>query len=321
MTPRVRNTFVKGLGWLAFAIATGGCKLFEGKGAAGETRVGEGKLYQSDNPTYDEFFQGVHDLQTHTKEAVEEESQARAPIEQALGTRNTTPEHLGELLRGRLKSKNHEGTPVRIMVIGLDPPKEGDKPKNVEVTVSIPDEAAIIGTSQHDLVRSLEDSAKSEAEVASKYGAASAKARGLLTRLGKLSTSVDRDFTTSARREEVWQELRASKPILSSVADRAEKASGTARSFLKAMADALPLSGEPVAAAPVEERSFADKAPSKAPPKKNGATAPAPAKPAAANLPPKPKPAPAAKPPSEAPAPRPEPPPKPAKPPSEDFNP
>lgn len=320
MTPRVRNIVVKGLCWLALAIATGGCKLFERKGAAGETRVSEGKLYQSDNPTYDEFFQGVYDLQTHTKEAVEEESQARAPIEQALGTRNTTPEHLGDLLRGRLKSRNHEGTPVRIMVIGLDPPKGGDKPKKVEVTVSIPDEAAI-GPSQHDLVRSLEESAKSEAEIASKYGAASAKARGLLTRLGKLSTSVDVDFTTSARREEVSQELRASKPILSSVADRAEKASGTARSFLKAMADALPLSGEPVAAAPVEEKTAADKAPAKPPPKKNGATAPGPAKPAAGNVPPKPKPSPAAKPPSEAPAPRPEPPAKPAKPPSEDFNP
>jgi hypothetical protein len=298
--------------------------LFEHKGTVGETRVAEGKLYQSDNPTYDEFFQGVNQLQTQTKEALEEEGEARAPLERALGTRNTSPDHLGELMRERLKGKNHEGAPVRIMVIGLDPPKEGDKStKKVEVTVSVPDDAAIVTSQQRDLVKSLEESAKSEADVASKYGAASAKARGLLTRLGKLSASVDQDFTTPARREEVLLELKASKPILFSAAERAEKASTTARSFLKAMADALPLSGEPVlpAAPPAEDKTAVDKTPGKSQ-RKSGAVAAAPAKPASAAQPPKPKPQPAAKPPSEAPAPKPEPPPKPAaKAPSEDFNP
>jgi hypothetical protein len=125
----------------ASAIAPPACVL-ERKVTAGETRVGQGKLYQSDNPTYDEFFEGVHAVQTQTVDAVDEEAKARGPLEHALGTRNTTPERLVELTKERV-TRGRESAPVHVAVAGLDTEKGGGPPKNVVVSVTVPDEAAV----------------------------------------------------------------------------------------------------------------------------------------------------------------------------------
>jgi len=79
----------------ASAIAALAC--VEKKPVVGETIIGQGKLYQSDNPAYDEFFKGVHAVQSQTVDAVDEEAKARAALEHALGTRSTTPERLVEM--------------------------------------------------------------------------------------------------------------------------------------------------------------------------------------------------------------------------------
>src|SRR5712691_7727995 len=94
-------------GSLTAALALAGCTLGH-RGAAGEPRVGQGKVYQSDNPTYDEFFENVHAVQAQADDALDREAKARVPLEHALGTRNTTPERLVELTRDRVK-KGREG--------------------------------------------------------------------------------------------------------------------------------------------------------------------------------------------------------------------
>ena len=301
----------------ASAITPTAC--VERKDVVGETRVGQGKLYQSDNPTYDAFFEGVHALQTQTVDAVDEEAKARAALEHALGTRNTTPERLVELTKERVK-KGREGTPVHVAVTGLDVEKGGDPPKKVVVSVTVPDEAAV-SPSQRDLIRALEESAKSEGEIVEKFDPVKVRARQLLARHGQLVTSVNRDFSTLSRRQEVSHELGASKQVLGGVAERVEKVSTNARSFLKGMAEALPTFSD-AAEPPREEKSTVGKGGAK--PKKNGAPPP---RPAPAGPPPKPQEQPPPKPSHAAPAvpppePPPTPPPKPAPPPpSEDFNP
>jgi hypothetical protein len=294
-------------------VAAVGCHLLNDKSPAGETRVGQGKVYHSDNPTYDEFFEGVHALQTQTVDAVDEEAKARVPLEQALGTRNTTPERLVELTRQRVKG-GREGPPIHVAVAGLET-KEGEPRKNVEVKVTVADEAAV-PTQQRDLVKALEQSTKSEAEIVDKFSLVSARAKRLLAMHGQLVTSVNRDFTTSSRRDEVAHELGASKSVLGEAADRADKVSGNARSFLKGMSEAL--TNNPDAQPPHKEEKTATKPKGGAPPKNV-----APAKPAAPSPPPpRPKPEQAHKPAPE--TPKAEPPPKPApppKPPGEDFNP
>jgi hypothetical protein len=311
----------------AASSVASGCHLLSDRTAAGETRVGQGKVYHSDNPTYDEFFDGVHAVQTQAVDAVDEEAKARVPLEQALGTRNTTPERLVELTKQRVKG-GREGPPIHVAVMGLEP-KEGEPRKNVEVKVTVSDEAAV-PVSQRELVKALEQSAKSEAEIVDRYGLVSTRAKNLLARHGQLVASVNKDFTTSSRRDEVSHELAASKSILGDAADRTDKVSGNARSFLKGMSEAL--SGNPDAAPGKEDKPMPGKLvakpkngkgepepksapPPKAAPPKNAA-APKPAPPAHKAKPEPAHPAPEA--PKPEPAPKPAPPPKP---PSEDFNP
>jgi hypothetical protein len=293
-------------------MLTSGCQLLSDRTPAGETRTAQGKVYHSDNPTYDAYFDGVHAVHSQTAEAFDEEAKARAPLEQALGTRNTTPERLVELTKQRLKA-GREGAPVHLAVNGIEPPKEGEPHKSVEVKLTVADEAAV-PASQRELVKALEQSAKSEAEVLDKFGLVSTRAKNLLARHGQLVSSVNKDFTTSSRRDEVVHELDASKPVLGEAAGRAEKVTIQARSFLKGMSDML----AGVEAAPPKDEKAAEKAahgkPAAKP--KNGGTAP---KPAPAAPPPKPahKPPPPETPRAE-PAPKPAPPPKA---PSEEFNP
>jgi hypothetical protein len=298
----------------ASAITPAAC--IERKDVVGETRVGQGKLYQSDNPTYDAFFEGVHAVQTQTVDAVDEEAKARAALEHALGTRNATPERLVELTKERMK-RGREGTPVHVAVTGLEVEKGGDPPKKVVVSVTVPDEAAV-PPSQRDVIRALEESAKSEGEIVEKFDPVKVRARQLLARHGQLVTSVNRDFSTLSRRQEVSHELGASKLVLGAAAERAEKVSTNARSFLKGIVEALPPFTD-AAEPPKEEKSNVGKGGAK--PKKNGAPPP---KPAPAGPPPKPQesapnpshPAPAVPPEPTSPPPKPAPPP-----PSEDFNP
>jgi hypothetical protein len=312
--------------WGALLVALAGCHLLNDRSTVGETRVGQGKVYHSDNPTYDEFFDGVHAVQAQSVDAVDEEAKARLPLEQALGTRNTTPDRLVELTRQRVKG-GREGPPIHVAVAGLEPAKEGEPRKDVEAKVTVPDEAAI-PPSQRDLVKALEQSMKSEAEILDRFGIVSDRAKRLQARQGQLVASLNRDFTTTSRREEVSHELGASKAILDEAAGRAEKASGQARSFLKGFSDAF--TGNADAAAGKNEKPAPDKAALKpkngAPPPKHVPPPKLPHKPPAE----KPKAEPAPKPAAPNPAaPKPAPPPPAAPPPAapppkpagEDFNP
>jgi hypothetical protein len=260
--------------WLSYAaIATmcSGCQLVTNRPAAGETRVAQGKIYQSDNPTYDEFFEDVHAVQAQTTDAPDEEAKARAPLEEALGTRHTTPERLVELTKQRVTAKaGRDGPLVHVEVTGLESlDKDGERAKNVVVSVTVPDEAAI-PSSHRGLVKALQESTKSEAEIVDKYAPVSAKARRLLVRREQLAASANRDFSTASRRNEVLHELEASKSALSAAADRAEKASSSARAMLKGMAEALP--AHPEAVARVKEEKAA---PGKASAPAKGAPLPA----------------------------------------------
>jgi hypothetical protein len=287
-------------------LATSGCHLLSDRAPPGETRTAQGKVYHSDNPTYDAYFDGVHAVHAQTAEAFDEEAKARAPLEQALGTRNTTPDRLVELTKQRLKA-GREGAPVHLAVTGIDPPKDGETHKSVEVKLTVADEAAV-PPSQRELVKALEQSAKAEGEVLDKFGLVSTRAKSLLAHHGQLVASVNKDFTTPSRRDEVVHELDASKPVLGEAAGRAEKVTIQARSFLKGMSDML----AGVEAAPPKDEKGAQGKPAAKP--KNGGPAPKRAAP-----PPKPvHKAPPPETPHAEPAPKPSPPPKA---PGEEFNP
>jgi len=256
----------------------------------GETQVGQGLLYQSSNPTYDRFFEETHALQLSAMNAPDEETKARASLEQALIATKTTPEQLAELAKTR--AKKLDGSPLRLSATGLPREKSGDKAAHVTAALSVSDDATL-AASEKDFVKSLEQTVLAEAELVDKFSPIAAKARTLSARSSELLGSVNTDFTVESRRSEVSEELGAAKLILDAVADRSASVAAGAISFLKIMADALPPPGPPSTPAAKADAP-------KAKPKKNG-TKPPPATP-------KPKPEPAPKPKPEAPSkPKPEP--------------
>jgi hypothetical protein len=289
----------------------------------GQTQVGQGLLYQSSNLTYDKFFEEMHAVQLAAMGALDEESKARAPLEQALTVSKTTLVQLADLAKARAKKNEPSGAQIRLAVTGLSREKTDDNPAPVSAVVSIADDSAV-AADDRDFIRGLDQSVKSEAELAEKYAPLAMKARKLSARSSELLGSVNADFTRENRRSEVSEELGAAKLILDAVADRSDKISSGALSFLKVMADAFPPPGPPVEVAKVDA--------SKTKPKKNGSkpgAAPKPKadavqKPKPEATPPKPKPEPPSKPKPEPvvesskPAPKPAPPPAKA---ADDFNP
>jgi hypothetical protein len=267
----------------------------------GQTQVGQGLLYQSSNPTYDKFFEEMHAVQVSAMGALDEDGKARAPLEQALGASKTTPAQLAELTKARTKKNEQSGAQLRLAVTGLSRDKPDEKPAPVSATLTVADDTAL-ASDDRDFVKFLEQSLKSEAELVEKYSQLAASARKLSARSAELLGSAGTDFPVESRRSEVSEELDAAKLILDAVADRSEKISAGALSFLKVLADSIPPPGPATAVAKADA--------SKTKPKKSSS------KPAS----PKPKPEPAAKPVAESVKPAPKPSPAPPKPP-EDFNP
>ena len=307
----------------------------------GQTQIGQGKLYQSGNVTYDRFFQDTHAVQLEVMRADEDEATARAPLENALQARGASLDKLYELAVTRAR-KGGEDTPpiVYVTVSGLepnkesakeppkdvkepetgepkgDPPKEGNKegaksansepkdgPRKVTVSVIPLDN---LPADQKAFVKGLTETARNEAEILDRFGPIMAKAGQLSAQSDELADGVDREFSARKLRRDVNQELGAAKLILGATEDRAREISTRARAFLKGLSEALkPPSAEapPPAPPPPAEKPAVTK-PAK--PRRGGSAKPA--KPAG----------------DEAPAPRPSVPPasKPAKPkPAEDFNP
>jgi hypothetical protein len=202
-------------------------------------------------------------------------------------------------------------------VTGLAREKPDEK-QAVTATLSVANDSALASSEDRDFVNGLTQSLKLEAELVEKYSPLVSTARKLSARSGQLLASVDTDFKVESRRAEVSEELGAAKLILDAVAERSEKISAGALSFLKTLADSFP---PPEPAAPVASKADA----SKTKPKKNGSKPAAAPKPKPETAPPKPKPEAAPSKPkpdsvAESAKPAPKPAPAPAKP-ADDFNP
>ena len=83
--------------WLAIGVAVAAVSCAPRPVTLGQTQIGQGKLYQSGNVTYDRFFQDTHAVQLEVMRADEDEATARAPLEKALDARGVTLDKLYEL--------------------------------------------------------------------------------------------------------------------------------------------------------------------------------------------------------------------------------
>ena len=301
----------------------------------GQTHIGQGKLYQSGNVTYDRFFQDTHAVQLEAMRADEDDAAARAPLEKALDARGATLEKLYELAVARARKGEDAPPIVYVTVSGLEPHKESGKEPSKDVKEPVengepsPKEGAKASPSepkdgarkvtvsvipldnlpadQKAFVKGLTETARSEAEILDRFGPIMAKAGQLSAQSDELADGVDREFSARKLRRDVNQELGAAKLILGATEERARDISNRARAFLKGLSEALkPPSTE---APPPPPPPPAEKPPATKPAKPRRGGSAKPAKPAG----------------DEAPAPRTSAPPaasKPAKPkPAEDFNP
>jgi hypothetical protein len=118
-----------------------------------------------------------------------------------------------------------------------------------------------------EFATALEQTARGEAQVWDKYGPVPDKGRRLTERAETLRGSIDTEFASKAKREEVRRELEAAKTVIGQIVERTDKVVTSSTTFLKQ-------GNELLAAAATAEI----KPPAKGAKGKSGKTAPPPGK-------------------------------------------
>src|SRR4051794_1396167 len=85
-----------------------------------QTHVGRQELYKTGNQSYDEFFEGVYDLQESTKTAQDDERKARVPLGQALGVGEASLDRMLDLVKTKADDLAQSKNRVHFAVEGVD---------------------------------------------------------------------------------------------------------------------------------------------------------------------------------------------------------
>jgi len=117
--------------------------------------MSQGKLYESDNPAYDEFFEGVHAVQKQTTDATEE----RRKRGRLRASARNTQRAAGSSGRSHERART-QGTrrfAASFSRDGLDTEEGKATVRKVTVTVRVPDEAAIASNQREVVKRARSD--------------------------------------------------------------------------------------------------------------------------------------------------------------------
>jgi hypothetical protein len=291
-------------------LAMGGGAVAQGC-LSGASSVALGKLYVSENPTYDEFFSALYQIQLPMGQASDREAGNRARVANALGIPvASSPEEIGDALDQRAVGITKAGVTLKVRSSGLE---AGNASAELMVTgsASKPADQALIST--------LGQSLKDEALLVSELRGQRPQIDRLKPQADSLEPGIDVTFRKGGgpKKSEVRKNVIDAQRILPLMSQRSEDLEHLAKDFVQKVQKvlgAVPVAAPappPPAPAPAEEK------PAATPPPKKGAGKAKPGSPHTEATPPKPK-AEEGEPAEEKPTPKPEPK---AKPPADDFEP
>ncbi len=266
------HTTMRALG-LCAGLFSASCML------TGESRIAQGQMYTSGNPTYDAFFRDVHQQQVDAASWGDDKKGAHKSLVSSLELTPDAPDVT-------IVQAAHESSS-----------KVAKQPGSVRLETDGTTAHVVASGGAGDggaLFRAIEDTAHQELERAKRLHSVEPKIDALVKQGADLETRVKTDFTKygETKANEVGNELLAVHDVLAKLKSRAESEARESEDFVADLGRALETASEEKAAR--VETKHKKKHEEAAPP---GTSKPAaqPAEPAAAP-PPKPAPAPAPKP-------------------------
>jgi hypothetical protein len=277
-------------------------------GSPGASSVAVGKLYVSGEPSYDEFFSALYQVQLPMGQAGDREAGNRSRVCNALGVpANSSAEQIADALDQRAVGITKAGVTLKVKLSGLD---AGNATAELVVSGS-PAKPADLA-----LIAALGPSLRDEAALISELRGQRPQIDRLKPQADALEPGIDVTFRKggSPKKSEVRKNVVDAQRIIPLMLQRSDDTEHLAKDFLRKVQKVL---GTPAVASAPAVPAPAAPAPEAAPPAKKTGGKAKPGAPHAEAAPVKPK---AAESEPAEPAPKPKPEPK-AKPPADDFEP
>lgn len=222
------------LGALAGPAAVGagglcatGCML----GGRGPSAVAQGTQFTSGNPTYDEFFTELYEIQVDLGKAQDATRGVRAPLAEAVGAEEDASLVLiAKKVRKKTEKLAEDGTGLELKL-----PDEDDEDSKLSVTVvgKDPDEESA------KLVKTIETTAKKLQKLIAKMKRYKKQLEEMPAKISALRVEIDTAFRTSmSKKSEVKKNLDDAEKLIPLMLQRATQTAKDAETGLSKLADA-----------------------------------------------------------------------------------
>jgi len=213
------------------AVTESGCFVL---GSPGPSAVSQGQQYQSGDPTYDQFFQQLYDLQVELAKAPDEEKNIRAELaSSAKLDEGVSATLLSKKIGKRAEELEAAGTGLKLEIEGLDP---GEDPKS-----SLSVKGKELEGDAKVVMRAVESAALSSLKLTARMR----KTKKVIEQLNAQALALEASIKTAFRKggpskqAEVKKNLEDAKKLLPLMEARADEVGESARTTAKKLAEAV----------------------------------------------------------------------------------
>jgi hypothetical protein len=197
----------------------------------GDTHVGQKELYKTGNPDFDEFFEEVNAVQVKAQGMDEDAKKARAPLGGHLGAGDASVDDLLDKLKDRAEDLAQGKAKVHFALEGLD--EQGKPAAGKPLEVKSQAKGRPVPKEANDFASAVEGMARAEGQVWEKYSPLADKCHRMGDKAAALDESVDANFVSKEKRQEVRKELGASRIVLKDIGERGDRVVADALKFLR----------------------------------------------------------------------------------------
>jgi hypothetical protein len=193
------------------------------------SRVARGESYSTGVESYDDFFTAVAEVRTQAKSAPSDESAAHEPFMKAMGVdASGKPSAALDEATSRANKLKAKGVLLHLEI--------APEPKVIAARGK-----GDLGADGEAMVKAVESSVKTLLDARKRLSAIAQRAVDLEKKRADLRDQVDTAFkeATAAKRDEIRDELDASKGVLADAGDGAGKAAGAASRFVVDLVQAV----------------------------------------------------------------------------------
>lgn len=229
VTTLIRKNLIAALIVGCTSVAAPGCL---SQATRGPAEVGQGEHFRTGDPTFDEFFDLIHDEQVRLGGAPNREKGIRRRLARKLGIDSeASASRLGREVAERTQRLEAGGTGIKLQVTGADGTEEDD------ATAKVVSAGSVLNSDGRALVKNLEKTAARAAQLQAAMTAAKQNTDSLVERLSLLDGKVDATFTDANMRNRVRKNLDDARKLLPMMQERAGKIGRRAERLVSKLVD------------------------------------------------------------------------------------